>query len=239
MDIDNFFIDNVDWYYSWGATPGWDTAPTDKVFCPMLWGDSGTGANADEFKTAVTDDPDGTYNQWKCVMGMNEVNQVGQADMTPAHACTLMKTYIMPLADDDWYIIGPSTTSDPTGLTTWYAEFMTECSDVFERLDAVAVHYYDVDVDNFKTYVENYHNVTGKDIWITEAACENYNGGSQCSASTAKSFLLEMMAWVNDQDYVKAYSPFGVMQNLQGVDEVNRLSQGSNPTTLFTDFAEI
>jgi hypothetical protein len=150
-----------------------------------------------------------------------------------------MKTYIMPLADDDWYIIGPSTTSDPAGLTTWYKEFMSECSDVFERLDAVAVHYYDVNVDNFKAYVANWHEVTGKDIWITEAACQNFNGGAQCTADYARTFLTEMMAWVADQDYVKAYAPFGVMQSLQGVDEVNRLSQGSNPTSLFTAFADI
>lgn len=238
MDINNFFIGNVDWFYSWGATPGWDAAPTDKLFCPMLWGDNGSGGNADEFNKKVTQDPNGKFNKYKCAFGMNEVNQQGQADMSPSHACSLMKKYIMPLADDGWYIIGPSTTSAPAGLTTWYAQFMTECKDVFDRLDAVAVHYYDVTVSGFQKYVENWHKTTGKDIWITEAACQNFNGGAQCSSSEAWNFLTEMTTWVNQQDYIKGFAPFGVMQNLQGVAEVNRLSQGSNPTSLFKAFAE-
>ena len=238
MDISNFFIGEVDWYYSWGATPGWDAAPMDKVFCPMLWGDNGSGGNADEFNKKVTQDPNGKFNKYKCAMAMNEVNQQGQSDMSPSHACSLMKKYISPLADKGWYIIGPSTTSDPRGLTEWYKEFMSGCPDVFKRLDAVSVHYYDVDVEQFKKYVANWHEVTGKDIWITEAACQNFNGGAQCSASQARNFLTEMTAWVKKQDYVKAYAPFGAMQNLQGVSEVNRLSQGSNPTSLFKAFAQ-
>jgi len=233
MKIENFFIGDVDWYYSWDATPGWDDAPTDKLFCPMLWGEK----NADDFNKKVTQDPNGKFNSWKCALAMNEVNQVGQADMSVSDGCALMEKYIMPLANDDWYIIGPSTTSAPDGLV-WYKKFMTECKTVFDRLDAVAIHYYDVSVSGFQKYIENWHQVTGKNIWITEAACQNFNGGAQCSASEAKSFLDEMIAWVDKTDYVIAYAPFGVMENLQGVAEVNRLSTGSTPTALFESFAK-
>lgn len=233
MKIDNFFIGEVDWYYSWGATPGWDSAPTDKLFCPMLWGEK----NAADFNSKVTQDPNGKYNSWKCAFAMNEVNQKGQADMSVSNGCALMEKYMMPLADLDWYIIGPSTTSAPNGLV-WYKSFMTECKTVFDRLDAVAVHYYDVSLTAFQAYVENWHSVTGKDIWITEAACQNFNGGAQCSQSQANEFLEGMIAWVKKTDYVIGYAPFGVMQNLQGVDEVNRLSTGSTPTALFEAFAK-
>jgi hypothetical protein len=43
------------------------------------------------------------------------------------------------------------------------------------------VHWYDVTVEGFQQYVEKFHQETGIDIWITEYACQNFNGGAQCS----------------------------------------------------------
>lgn len=236
MDINNFFIGKVDWYYSWGATPGWDNAPTDHLFCPMLWGSSGSGANVDKWKKNVLNDQDGKYNKYKCMMGPNEVNQKGQSDMSVSSACSLMRENMSPLVKKGWYFIGPSTTSAPDGLT-WYKKFMSECKDVFDEFDAVSLHYYDTSIPKFKNYVENWHKVTGKDIWITEFACTNFGGGAQCTKSDAENMLTTMSKWFDEQDYVKGYAPFGTLQNLQGVSEVNRLSQGSNPTSLFRTFA--
>ena len=36
---------------------------------------------------------------------------------------------------------------------------------------------------------------------------------------------------MDETDYVKRYSPFGVMQNMQGVNEFNRLMSGSGEIT--------
>ena len=235
MDIKNFITGGVSFAYSWDATPGWDGFPIDElVFCPMLWGNK----NADDFMNKVVNDQNGKFNKYKCAMGMNEVNQKGQADMSGKDACSLMRSHIMPLADKGWYIIGPSTTSAPNGLTQWYKQFQSECGDVFDRMDAISLHWYDVSIDAFKKYVENWHNTFKKPVWITEFACQNFNGGAQCSKSEADQMMKEMSDWFMQQDYVVGFSPFGVMQNLQGVSDVNRLSQGSNPTSLFRMFAD-
>lgn len=235
MNIKNFITGGVSFAYSWTDTPGWDGFPIDElVFCPMLWGNK----NADSFMKNVVNDQNGKFNKYKCAMGMNEVNQKGQSDMSVGDACKLMRSHIMPLADKGWYIIGPSTTSAPNGLTQWYKQFQSECGDVFDRMDAISLHWYDVSIDAFKKYVENWHNTFKKPVWITEFACQNFNGGAQCSKSETDQMMKEMSDWFMQQDYVVGFSPFGVMQNLQGVSEVNRLSQGSNPTSLFRMFAD-
>lgn len=238
MNIKNFMTGRVSWWYSWKETPGWSDAPTDLPFCPMLWGEHGSGANVDGWKKNVLDNPNGKYNKWKCMLGPNEVNQKGQADMSAEATCSLMKKYMMPLADQGWYLIGPSTTSAPDGLEKWYPQFKKACPDVFERLDAISLHYYDVKISDFKNYVTKWHQQTGKPVIITEFACQNFNGGAQCSKGQAAEMMKEMSDWFNQQEFVLGYAPFGTMQNLQGVAEVNRLSQGSNPTTLFRTFAD-
>jgi hypothetical protein len=51
----------------------------------------------------------------------------------------------------------------------------------FTEPSFVPVHWYDTTPENFQAYVQNFHAQTGLDIWITEYACQNFNGGSQCS----------------------------------------------------------
>jgi len=51
----------------------------------------------------------------------------------------------------------------------------------------IPIHWYDTTPDNFKQYVQNFHQQTGLDIWITEYACQNFNGGAQCSTSDGES----------------------------------------------------
>ena len=228
MNIDNWITDKVSWYYSWNPTPGWKHAPTNITFCPMLWGDKSVSS----FRKNVLNNLDGRNNQGKCVMGMNEVNQRGQADMSVSHACSLMRENILPLKRHGWYIVSPVTTNAPSGQT-WMDHFRSNCGDVWEAIDAVAVHYYDTSINKFKNYVTEWYNRYDKPIWVTEYACQNFNGGSQCSDSKAYHFHTTMASWFDEQDFVEAYSPFGVMQNMQGVASSNELANGQNPTTLF------
>jgi len=51
------------------------------------------------------------------------------------------------------------------------------CTDI----SFLPLHWYDVSVDGFKQYVQNFHDKTGHNIWVTEYACQNFNGGAQCS----------------------------------------------------------
>jgi len=234
MKFEDYANKKVSWYYSWRETPGWKNAPTNITFCPMLWGYK----NADKFGQHVTNNPNAKYNQGKCVMGMNEVNQKGQANMSPMEGCQLMRKYISPLKQHGFYVVSPVTTSAPNGVK-WMNQFKNMCPDVWNTIDAVAVHYYDTSVSKFKNYVNEWHNRFQKPIWVTEYACQNFNGGQQCSKDDATKFHLTMARWFDNQPYVEAYAPFGVMQNMGNVASVNQLAQGSQPSTLYQQVTSV
>lgn len=198
----------------------------------MLWGRKNVG----QFRQHVLENPNGKYNQAKCVLTMNEPNQKGQADMSVYEACGLMRSNILPLKRQGWYVVSPATTSAPSG-EKWMENFRSTCPDVWRSIDAVAVHFYDTSTRKFQNYVNRWYNRFEKPIWVTEYACQNFNGGAQCSQSKAQKFHIDMADWFDQQDFVEAYSPFGVMQNLQDVSGTNRMANGQNPSPLFNTIA--
>lgn len=231
MDIESFKLNKVSWYYSWSATPGWNNAPTDLSFCPMLW-----GRDTSEFEKHVLNKPNGKFNRAKCVLGINEPEQKSQANMGVSEGCNLMRKYVVPLKEKGYYIVSPATSSAPSGLD-WMKDFRSSCSDVWDKIDAVAIHYYDVSTSNFKKYVTKWYKEFQKPIWVTEYACQNFNGGPQCSKGHAQQFHEEMALWFDNQSYVQAYAPFGIMMNMQGVSGTNRLTDGKHPNDLFRRIA--
>ena len=42
-----------------------------------------------------------------------------------------------------------------------------------------------------------------------------------------------MSVWFDEQDFVEAYAPFGVMQNMQDVNTANQLVENGNPNLMF------
>ncbi|SJX65178.1 uncharacterized protein SRS1_16037 [Sporisorium reilianum f. sp. reilianum] len=234
MPISNFDFGAVSWFYSWDATPGWDAAPVDKLmYCPMLWGFK----NTDSFKKNVLDNLDSKFNQHKCAMAMNEVNQKGQSDMSPQDGCKLIEEYLLPLKEKGWYLMGSSTTNAPDGKT-WYQQFQKACPDTFNKLDSIAIHYYGTSSSDFQQYLQDWHTTFGKDIWVTELACTSFaSNGEQCDKEKTNAFASDVASFMNAQDWIKGWAPFAVIQNLQGVSETQRLSNGNNPTSLFRTYA--
>lgn len=228
--IGPYIKQKVSWYYSWDDTPNLKNPPTNITFCPMLWGYK----NVKSFKRNVLRNWNDTLNQGKCVLGMNEPNQKGQSDMLPVQACQLMRENVIPLKKHGYYIVSPVTTNAPSGRR-WMDKFRRICPDVWSSIDAAAVHFYDTDTDKFKKYVSHWHNRYNKPIWVTEYACQDFNGGQQCSDTDAHGFHTEMASWFDNQDFVEAYAPFGVMRDLQGVAQSNSLMSEGSPNSLFSD----
>ena len=92
----------------------------------------------------------------------------------------------------------------------------------------MCVHWYDVKAADFKTYVEKWHSIYNKDIFITEFApqvslvarscilerllmteLQNFNGGGQPSTGDVWAFYQEVMPWIEQTSYVKGAFPFG------------------------------
>jgi len=119
----------------------------------------------------------------------------------------MWNTYIAPLANQGYNILAsPATTSAPNGLV-WVMDWINQ---VAVKPNVITVHWYDVGFPNFKSYVENYHSSTGyRTIWVTEFACQNFNGGAQCSHDDIWAFVTEATRWMDSTEWIGGYAPFG------------------------------
>jgi hypothetical protein len=220
QSVPSYFTGKASYYYTW--SPHKVDANTGSVkFCPMLWG---YHQIADFDRLVVNGYAD-------CVLGMNEVNQVGQAIMSVQEGIDLWQSHIAHLANEGYSILGsPATTSAPDGLT-WVQAFLEGVS---TKPNVITVHWYDVGFPKFKEYVENFHSGTGyRTIWVTEFACQNFNGGAQCSHDEVWAFVTEASRWMDQTEWIGGYAPFGFMREMQGVNEENRLMNwDGTPTDL-------
>lgn len=210
--VGNYIGSKSSWYYTWSPYNVGSADTHGLEFVPMLWGPNQEGVWWDQ----VASWPSSVKN----VLFFNEPNEASQCNMAAADSVAHWLEYMQPLAAKGYKLGMAATTSAPSGLQ-WVKDFIAACPQC--TVDFVPIHWYDVSASNFQTYVENFHAQTGLDIWVTEYACQNFNGGAQCSDSETWALHQTMAPWFDAQSYVKRYSPFGVMTNLQGVNTDNAL----------------
>jgi len=185
--------------------------------CPMAWGWN----QVDQFQKTVN------AKTPSCAMGPNEPEIPSQSNMSPQSAAELWNKYIRPLAAKGVKLVTPACTSDPAGKQ-WMKDFFAACGGPEKNCGATyyAVHYYDVSADGMIKFLEDLHNTFGMDMWVTEFACQNFNGGPQCSQDEVWAFQNKITTWMNQTPYIAKYFPWGVMHNLQGVNTLNSLMNG-------------
>jgi hypothetical protein len=49
-------------------------------------------------------------------------------------------------------------------------------------------------------------------IWVTEFACQNFNGGAQCNEGEVWSFVQQATAWMDQTEWIGGYAPFGTFR---------------------------
>jgi len=144
------------WYYNWTPFPA-DTAGRVKAgFIPMIWsGKDVTEAVMTHLKSS----------RYKALLGFNEPDGEGQANMTVAEAVALW-----PKLEATGLRLGsPGTT---TGAP-WLDEFMKEAKERKLRVDFLCLHWYgDITkpgpVGALRKYLEAYWNKYHLPIWLTE-----------------------------------------------------------------------
>ncbi|EIN11770.1 hypothetical protein PUNSTDRAFT_131925 [Punctularia strigosozonata HHB-11173 SS5] len=201
----------VSWYYSWGPSP----TNTKLEFVPMLWGQS----QVDQFSTTINNTIEA--GGITAVLGMNEPQEAGQSNLTPEEGAAMWKTYLEPLRSRGVRLGSPAPSSAPSGKT-WIQDFLTIC-DGGCTIDFIALHYYDVNATAMIEYLEDFRNTFQRPIWVTEWACQNYNGGSQCSMDDIELFLNKTQSFMDQSDFVERYAWFGAMENMQGVNSKDAL----------------
>jgi len=179
----------------------------------MLWGWN----QYNDFVT-LTSGQDGTG---RSILGMNEPNQSGQSDMSPQSGVELWLDIIQPLKAKGYRLGSPATTSAPSGKQ-WVQDFLTICNGRCS-VDFIALHWYDVGAQNFIDYVTDFHNTFNLNIWVTEFACQNFNGGAQCSDSDVWNFMQTTTSWMDSTSWVERYAWFGAMRDMQGVNNLDQI----------------
>jgi hypothetical protein len=169
------------------------------------------------------------------VLGFNEPNEPGQANLDPSTAAGLWLQYIQPLKAQGYQLIGPAMSSNPNGVT-WTQEFMAACQGC--TFDGLAVHWYDVTSELFISYIQLYYQTFNLPLWVTEFACQNYNGGAQCADDYIPQFMSTVTQYMNSVDWVVWYCAFGAMESMpNGVNPADALMDGNgNPTSLGYQF---
>ena len=55
----------------------------------------------------------------------------------------------------------------------------------------------------------DFHQTFGKPLIISEYACQNFNGGAQCTKDETWNLHQTMAKWFDETDFVAMYAPFG------------------------------
>jgi len=152
--------------------------------------------------------------------GFNEVNEDSQARTDPDTAVSVWYKYLRPLANQGYTLGSPVTTSAPNGFP-WMTDFFNKCGGDC-HVDEVNIHWYDVKFEDFKTYVNKWAGF-GKPLRVTEFACQNFNGGGQPSMDQVWSFTDQAIKFMESDDRILTYAPFGFMDDMYNVAYTNRL----------------
>ena len=195
----------VGWCYNWDSQPGGEIS-NNLQFVPMMWGDN-------EFHT-----PNWKSNADKAIeagathlLGFNEPDLGGQANMTPDHATQAWKQYMEQYAGKAKLGSpavcnggGPVGNGATIGLN-WLNNFLNTCSDC--TIDFLAIHWYGQanEAENFKSHVSDAKKLAnGKPIWITEFKPDG-------SADDQANFLKEVLPWLDSSESgVERYAVFQV-----------------------------
>ncbi|KAG8875418.1 hypothetical protein FRB97_005089 [Tulasnella sp. 331] len=154
------------------------------------------------------------------VLAINEPEQSGQSNMSPAAAVTIWREHVMTVSADQHG--SPAVTTSPAGFT-WITTFLKECTNC--KIDFVCLHYYGITAADFKTQITKFYNAVRKPIWVTEWACQNYSGtdhGHQCSAAEVAEFLRETQGWMDSTPWIVRYAYYGAFQDIN-ITPTNRL----------------
>lgn len=219
-NIQHFKTSHTKYIYTWSPYCPADAKKHGLTCCPMLWGTKQIGS----FES-------NKYKGGNCIMGMNEVNVPSQGYLSVSAGISLWNAHVRPLKKKGYKLISPSVTSGSSGLT-WMKQFFAQCSKNYHKdsyahcgVDAVAMHYYGMDADDFISYAEKFHALTGGNVWVTEIACQNFGDKrkGQCNKGDVWGFMDKTTAWMKRTGWVEAYFFFGLFQDMYNVNPLNRL----------------
>jgi hypothetical protein len=206
----NLLSQGISWWYNWSETP--ESSVLNSYlglgidFVPMAWNGN---FNQQKLRDFLLTHPDVKY-----ILGFNEPNFTGQANMTPSQAAASWPD-IEAIADEfGLKIVGPAvnycgncvseggtTYNDPF---RYLDDFFSSCSNC--RVDYIAIHSYMNTIGALSWYVGQFKRF-GKPLWVTEFAGWESNNNIN-SAANQESFLIGAVDFLENDTSVFRYSWF-------------------------------
>jgi hypothetical protein len=165
----------VSWYYNWGQK---ETEPCTGgqggEFIPMVWGHSGAEQSATGIQGAVSSFVSKGY---KYVLGFNEPDNSGQANISVATAISLLPSF-----DNPSILVGTAASAANAAGQTWFKDYMGQVNaSTTLRADFIAIHWYgwnagscDANASQLESYIKYAEGFAGsRPIWLTEWGCLN------------------------------------------------------------------
>ncbi len=194
----------VSWYYDWKPRPDIAGASAGVQFIPMIWGMK--NVNQADLKAAKETGAD-------ILLGFNEPNEKGQANMTVEQALEAwprLEALHMRLGSP-----APGTGDDvkPHG---WLARFMAGAKARHYRVDFVCIHPYqssfdpDTATQDLIREVKTVHAMYHVPIWVTEYAMAQWGPPQRTpSAAVQAEFIHESTTALEKLPFVERYAWFG------------------------------
>jgi hypothetical protein len=144
--------------------------------------------------------------------------------MDPYYAAQVYRENLTPLVSQGYRLGSPATTNGPDGIA-WMRTFMGACQDC--QISFMCAHWYGTRVEDLQAHLELYHNEFGRNVWLTEYACQNFGGGAQCSPDQVWDFERRSSEWMDNTPWIERYSWFGALHNMNNVNYANQILGGN------------
>ena len=192
------------WYYNWAAAPDGITAPASARYVPMIWGAASvTAANLSQ----VT-------REGRVLLGFNEPDQPGQANMTVTQALDLWPR----LMATGMTLGSPAVAAGAATPGGWLDQFMAGAKARGYRVDFITVHWYGGDFQagpaarQLESYLAAVYARYHLPVWLTEFALTSYSGGTASFPTEAQqaAFLTAATTMLDGLPYLQRYAWFAL-----------------------------
>jgi Glycosyl hydrolase catalytic core len=218
-------MSGASWYYNWAASPSGITAPAGVSFVPMIWGSgSVTTANLNQVR-----------QEGHVLLGFNEPDNGGQANMTPAQALDLWPK----LMATGMTLGSPAVAAGGDRAGGWLDQFMQGAKAKGYRVDFITLHWYGGDftttsaVSELQGYIQAVHDRYHLPIWLTEFALTDFSGSSPRFPTQAQqaAFVTASAKMLASLPYVQRYAWFALPTS-SGSGTTGLFSPGAVATTV-------
>lgn len=191
------------WYHTWAVDTQGVTTPPGVEFVPMVWGrNSVTTSQLNTAKSLGT-----------TLLGFNEPDMAGQANMSPGDALGLWPQ----LQATGMRLGSPSVAYGGDVAGGWLDQFMSGASARGYRVDFIQLHWFggdfsDAATGELKSYIDAVYNRYHKPIWLTEYALIDFSHSTPVYPSQDQQvrFVRQSTAMLNGLSSVERYAWFSL-----------------------------